>query len=410
MDKHNEVKKYDNIVSSYLDKLYNNLNSSETEKLFKDYLDFNSKFYSYSTYNTILLYSQAMARNENISNVGSFTFWANVSNEKGENVRITKGVSSYKILAPVLLNKYEKDEEGEFIYKKGEKIPILDENGKKVKYLAGFKDVSVFDVSQTNAIEIGAYKELGYRTKEQKYDTKLYADLKETISNLFDVKIYEVNQISGGGYYIPENAEIAVNVNKSIDNKISTLFHELGHHILHRDKILNGELKYSKIHEHRGLAEGQAESFSYAISSMFGINNKSEFYLKSWGNTPEDFKKNIEIIHDNIKLVASKIHSIIERQQEYVISNLSLSDLIDKFNVNISTAKDTIELNNHQDISFYTQEAIRRSEQIKEEIKTNYSTHPNFTSISEKLDNLEKMLKDYSSEVLLNRENISISM
>jgi len=58
----------------------------------------------------------------------------------------------------------------------------------------------------------------------------------------------------------------------------------------------------------RDKIEGEAEGFSYVLSSFFGIENKSELYIKSWGNNTEEFKATLENISKSAKKAIKELN------------------------------------------------------------------------------------------------------
>ena len=74
---------------------------------------------------------------------------------------------------------------------------------------------------------------------------------------------------------------------------------------MHSRLVLNGDLAENELQ--RGLREGQAEAFSYAVSSYFGIENKSELYIKTWGNNGKELKESIETVSKAIKKAFNKL-------------------------------------------------------------------------------------------------------
>ncbi len=286
-----------------LELLAERLDSPETENEIKEFLKFQSKFHSYSFYNQFILHQQANARNTRLEKVGSFDFWKKQKNDKGEKVSVKKGSKGFKVFVPIKYTKYETDNKGCFILDTNNKrIPMLDEKGNIIKGLT-FNLGNVFDVNQTTAKKIGAYKELEYRNKNLEISDSVYYELKSNIEKSFNIKITEelMSNSALGGYcdYIGKSIVINSNPERTTAMKISTLFHEIGHSIMHSELVLNGDVETKELE--RGLREGQAEAFSFAVSSYFGIENKSELYIKTWGNSGKELKNSIQTVSKAIK-------------------------------------------------------------------------------------------------------------
>ena len=292
-----------------LELLASRLDSKETENEIKEFLKFQSKFYNYSFYNQYILHQQSTKRNIKLEKVASFEFWKKQKNDKGERACVKKHSKGFKVFVPIKYTKYQRDEKGGFILNcNGKRIPMLDENGNIIKGLA-FNLGNVFDVNQTTAKKLKAYKELEYRNSSTEVPVSSYLELINNIEESFKINIREEQLANSafGGYcdYKENNIVINSNSDRTTAMKISTLFHELGHSLMHRDMVLNGDLAENELQ--RGLREGQAEAFSYAVSSYFGIENKSELYIKTWGNNGKELKESIETVSKAIKKAFNKL-------------------------------------------------------------------------------------------------------
>jgi Zn-dependent peptidase ImmA (M78 family) len=275
-------------------------NKDELEKRVKEYFEQIPKHHKYSSKNVDLVLQQAFQRNEVISNLGSFNSWTKLKNSDNEKVKITKGSKGYKVFVPIQVK--DKDINGNI---------KLDENGKEMKKLA-FKIGSVFDIEQTNAYDIGAVeKNLNYHSGGNTLDNTFYQTIKDNISKEYNLKIDDVKlPTNQGGKYLYKEDKIEINYKNSYNDKLSSLFHELGHHILHKEQLNDKDITYEQIHDNMGAREGEAESFGYVLSSAIGIKNKSELYLHSWEQDPKDMIKKMELITSNSLEAIKKINLI----------------------------------------------------------------------------------------------------
>ena len=185
---------------------------------------------------------------------------------------------------------------------KNEPIPELDENGKEKTGL-NFKIGTVFDVNQTNAKEIGAVKSLEYRNKEVDVSPELLFMVANKVSEVYKLNV-EFEDIKGGakGYYSYFQDKIGLDnkPDKTPAMQLSTLFHELGHHLVHGKMLKNKDLTYKEMHDDKGRREGEAESVSYVLSQQFGIENNSELYIKAWGNSKNDLESMFKTVTDAV--------------------------------------------------------------------------------------------------------------
>lgn len=289
------------------------IESPETEAAIKDWLKFQSQFHNYSFRNTVWMMLQAEARDFTLEKVAPFRKWGEMKGENNEKVSIIKGSKGFSVLSPYEYTLYERDEKGDFIEdKNGKKIPQRDEDGnikKSLKYGAGY----VFDVKQTNAKEIGAFRKLSYRGEIVSIDSNLVSELARRIVNTFKIPVEFVENPSrsAGGWYNPSENKISINLCECNDDphKLGTLFHELGHARMHKDNETD-----------RSLAEGQAEAFAYAASSAFGIERESQLYIKNWIEDDHSLPEVMGNISKHVREVFKKLelHELIqENQQEY---------------------------------------------------------------------------------------------
>ena len=291
-------------INENLENLASKLSSVETEAVIKNYLKFCGQFHGYSFYNQFWLSVEAKHRNENVERFASFAKW------KYLGAKVQKGSKAFHILHPVEYTEYQRDEKGDIRKDhNGNKIAVINpDTGKPVKKRT-FWVGPVFDVNQTNAKEIGIYKELEYRDKSAKIDKALLEQIENKIKTVYKVGIIEDNSMKARGAYDYGKDEIYMRNTPEVTSGmyLSTLFHELGHKVMHGDDLRNQSVKYEQIHDSRGAREGEAEAFSYAMSSMFGIENKSELYLKNWGNNEKELRSRLESISSSVKAVSSKL-------------------------------------------------------------------------------------------------------
>lgn len=342
-------KALENLGNDFLNDLLEKLDSKETQEKIMEYLEFVSQFHQYSAQNISLVFHQAMLRNEKVSYLASAKTWSSMRGENDEAVMFKKGARGFDIWVPVQIKKYQRDiETGEILLDaKGEKIPELDQNGKP-KTSLGFKTGKVMDVSHTNAEEIGAVKGLQYRNKEAIVSSDLVKEVSQKIQDKLGTEVL-FDDINGKGWYSSTYDQICVNDTMIDAMQLSTLFHELGHRLLHNED------NYEGIHLNRGAKEGEAESVSYALSKMFGVDNSSELYIKTWGNDSKELIERIERISGAIKTA---------------IKELDLDELVDKYSKDKSSEIDNVlnELDQiNLDIILHPEDKSIKEEECQEE-------------------------------------------
>lgn len=276
--------------------------------LMKEYLDYISKFYKYSSKNIVLIEKQF----EGAVAVGAFKFW------KDNGFRLNKGEKGIKILVPakttyLLLDddvkqlKYATKEEKEKI-KKGE-IPTM----VKTYYKTGY----VYDISQTNAKESDLPRLFPNRWIDgdvKDYD-KMYKAM-EKIADTIGVKIIEPKKELGmvKGVSYPFTKEVALNPRNSQLQNVEVLIHELAHAKLHTAETRDNYTRQEK--------EYQAEMVAYTVCSYLGLDVKENSldYLHGWSKDL-DLKKCTSIIEE-VKETSTQYIKIIE---DFIQNEPSLS-------------------------------------------------------------------------------------
>lgn len=286
-------------IEEDLEELIKKLDSPETEQKVKEFYSTVARFNNYSFNNIWLLNSQAKLRNMDLSYVTSFKEWQKME------VKINKGRQALKVFAPKQNYEIERDSENRPIKdSKGRYKYILDENNQKIKTDMSFILVPVFDVSQTNAQELEKIKPLSYRNPYSTISKEMLEELYEEVKKKFNITIEEKElEEALGGYYQVSNKHIVINSNpkKSLNSKVGTLFHEVGHHLMH------GKDNYKKIHLDTSQKEGERESVAYIVLKFIGITQNSEIYLKSWDRDASNMKDHLKKIVDTSKHIIKEI-------------------------------------------------------------------------------------------------------
>lgn len=204
---------------------------NDIENSFEEYLKCLSKFYSYSSRNVLLIYSQMPGA----TNVASFTLW----NKLG--YRVKKGEKAIKIVCPV---KFIDEVTGEEIIK--------------------FRYGSVFDISQVVA------KAPPKPVQDDDFDIVMAFEslMLAKDSNIKIIK--SSDSITWRGLYKLRSKEIYI-VEDSVEEMFKILLHEKRH------EIALSKLKYTY---NKDIDEIIAESAAYVASVKFGIpNNISSDYV-----------------------------------------------------------------------------------------------------------------------------------
>lgn len=284
-------------LDSYIDELANATDEKTLSDEIKRYLDFFSKFHSYSFYNRILIFLQR----PDATVVASYNKW------KEKNRQVKKGAKGISIFVPI----FSKGDIGNIT------TPIDDISGQEIKAtddLRGFKIGNVFDISDTEPInELGEIPETpqwwGDDTPSEIAD-KLFRYVSEIVSDMGIKITFEDASKGERGFASGDHINISSGV--SGVGKISTMIHEIAHELMHfkkssifyqEDDIRN----IQDVNELRQIQELQAESVSYVVLKHYDLPvSHHATYLALW-------KANKEKIHKNLEIISKVSQFIIER-------------------------------------------------------------------------------------------------
>ncbi len=218
-----------------------------TSEGFAAYLKARAAFHNYSFGNVCLIVSQR----PDATQVAGYKAWQKL----GRQVR--KGEHGLRILAPCVF--------------KGE----ANEEGERTTRVAGFRCVSVFDVSQTEGEEL---PELDYKPLEG--EAVDLADFLCGVAMQAGLTIRR-EKLSGGkhGYLSRAEKLIVVDEDQSGAMSAKVVAHELGHYF--DPWLAENPGAYSA---HRGDCEAVAESVAYVIAARFGLDAgpSAVGYVASW--------------------------------------------------------------------------------------------------------------------------------
>lgn len=209
----------------------------------QEVLEMQARFHNYSFGNVLLIYSQR----PNATRVAGFQTWKKLGRW------VKKGEKGIKILAPIFVKKMD------------------EETGEEKSVLAGFKVVTVFDVSQTDG------KPLPSLAEELQGSTRAGEELYSRLLDIapVPVKFLPLPDEGAKGYY--NFKEIVVSSRLRGDARTKTLLHEIVHAFVEREPL--------KDEEDRARAEVVAESATYVVAQHFGLDTGSYSfgYVAAWG-------------------------------------------------------------------------------------------------------------------------------
>jgi antirestriction protein ArdC len=229
------------------------------------YLDFQSRFHSYSFGNVLLI----AAQRPTASRVAGFHAWRKLGRH------VLKGEKAIWILAPM-------------VYKRDDAAADDDE-----RVIRGFKYVPVFDVEQTDGEELPSV----CNRLDGDDPSGIFARLVSVAQSLgFTVEVTELPGSTNGDCSHLEH-RIRVRVGNSPAQQVKTLAHEIAHAILHAD------------YDNRALAELEAESTAYVVCNSLGIDSSdySLGYVSVWAGGGDAAAAAIKASGERIQKTAAQI-------------------------------------------------------------------------------------------------------
>jgi len=346
-----EIREYNNRKQAEIDEMIQRIDEGvnavfESEK-YKEYLKFASKFTDYSARNTMLINLQR----PDATLVAAYGKWKQLGRQ------VEKGETGISILAPVTyktnnvleVERPAVDEFGNPLYNDDgtEKIETVE---KPLTGLA-FKQVYVFDISQTSGKEIpNPFNELTGDIDASRKEA-VFAALKKITGAEFEFK-----DIQGGakGYYSAAKNLIVIKTGMSDAQTLKTAFHETAHNLLHdpKKKIVTAKSP-------RNEKEVQAESVAFMVAEKFGLDT-SEYsfpYIASWseGKQLEQLKNSLQEIQAAAKKISDEIESeLLKMQKRHLSIDEKLADT---------------ELNNIQKAEFLIEDCSDRGVNFSEDDK-----------------------------------------
>lgn len=257
----------------------------DTDKDWLQFLTFQSRFYSYSVGNTMLIYRQ----NPDASFVKGYRAW----NELGRYVK--KGSKGIAILAPcVRKTKAENDV--------ADREDCKSDSDKKV--VTGFRIAYVYDIADTD----GSDEFLPVLVKGMAGNSDRERDIYEKLRDIVSQEhlVLEVTGMASKGSYNLETGFISINVDYDYLQRIKTLLHEYAHAV---DYAMNPEKDIKK-----NVRELVAESVAFVVMQYMGFDTSaySIGYIKSWSKDVEELKTVVV----TVQKIACRIIDKVESQEE----------------------------------------------------------------------------------------------
>ena len=238
------------------------------------YLNAISRFHSYSFGNVLEIARQSPTATK----VAGMYAW----NQLGR--RVKKGEKGIRILAPIIGIKRKSDEEAE-----------KDITKQNTRVLVGFRNAYVFDVEQTEGVELPAMREV-YGDVGENHDRLVSFIERQGIQLVFTEKIAPALGMSYGG-------RIAILPGLSKAETFATLLHELAHEMLHKTERRTTTTKV--------VRETEAESIAFVVGKAVGLEagTASADYIALYHGNASLLIESLEVIQQTSTVILAALES-----------------------------------------------------------------------------------------------------
>ena len=313
-----EMKGQSDKIKELTEKLEAGIKEVFTSGRYREYLSVMNKFHSYSFNNSMLI----LLQKPEASYVAGYKTWEMLDRHvcKGEKGITIFAPCPYKVKKPVEVYDSKTGQVKRDIHGK----PVTEE--KEIQY-AGFKAISIFDISQTEG------KPLPELAEELKGEIPDYKVLMNSIREVAPVPIrFEEWDKSKKGHYDLGKKEIVIKSGMSDLQTVKTAIHETAHSILHKDQA---HVKDS------ATMEVEAESVAFVVCQHLGFDTSdySFGYLAGWSSD-----KTLPELKSSLQTIQKTAHEVIESLDRAILkntNNLDISQTVAEQDLKISSIGDT---------------------------------------------------------------------
>jgi len=266
------------LVAANVKLLIEQLEAGKSDAL-TNYLTAMSRFHNYSFGNVLEIARQMPTA----TRVAGFWTWK----ELGRSVNA--GAKGIRILAPIVGVRRKKDKEAQKdITKQNERV------------LLGFRNAYVFDISQTNGVDLPAMHEVGGDPGGNM--DRIAAFLKDRgIQLVYSDDLQGALGKSYGGC-------IAILNGQSKAEQFSTLVHETAHELLHKAERRTATTKT--------VRELEAESVAFVVGKAIGLVNDSASadYIQLYQGNASLLAESLEVIQQAASLILAALETTAEEK------------------------------------------------------------------------------------------------
>lgn len=334
-------------------------NYREDPEKIREYFQFASNFYNYSSRNVSLIYAQ----NPNATFVQSFEGWKKMDSH------IEKGSVGIKILVPVKVTYLNVDDENKIQLSKASKE--LKEKYKRgeieAQSVTRFKVGNVFDISQTNFPK-EKYPDLfdmGKKSMKHRAVTNGLIEFAEQEIHC-TVSTENLESIALLGFYTPSKHNITLNERMEDTVRLSTMSHELGHALEH----------WSMPDTSVAQKEFEGDAISIMIQQRYGIEITEQRARHITGHFKAFEKECCDLCRNKLDIKESDVNDTVNQMIQESFSSIftTFKENIDKIDFHIQKAEElekskmkfyVSECGKYHNIGFY-KENLSLEEAVKE--------------------------------------------
>jgi hypothetical protein len=264
------------LIAANIKLLIEQLEAGKSDAL-TNYLTAMSRFHNYSFGNVLEIARQMPSA----TRVAGFWAWKNLGRS------VNAGAKGIRILAPIVGVKRKKDEEAE-----------KDITKQNTRALLGFRNAYVFDISQTDGVDLPEMREVSGDPGENV--ERLAAFVKgQGIQLVYNPKIAPALGISYGG-------RIAILPGQAKAEEFSTLVHELAHEMLHKAERRTATTKV--------VRETEAEAVAFIVGKAVGLitGNASADYIQLYHGNASLLAESLEVIQQTASVILAALEPPVE--------------------------------------------------------------------------------------------------
>jgi N-terminal domain of anti-restriction factor ArdC len=267
------------LIAANIKLLIEQLEAGHSEAL-TEYLTAMSRFHHYSFGNVLEIARQMPTA----TRVAGFWTWKNLGRS------VNAGEKGIRILAPIVGVKRKKDSEAE-----------KDITKQNTRTLLGFRNAYVFDISQTNGVDLPEMREISGDPGES--IDRLAAFLKsQGIQLVYNEKIAPALGMSYGG-------RIAILPGQSKAEEFSTLEHETAHEMLHKAERRTATTKT--------VRETEAEAVAFVVGKAVGLvtGTASADYIQLYHGNASLLAESLEVIQQTASVILGALEPAAEQDE-----------------------------------------------------------------------------------------------